>query len=206
METFKAGDIISVRHYSGISPFKSIILEANENSVLVKLTKEFAIMNFLEGDPVVFGTEKGDRVIIVGCNIGEIRPKEDIIELKIDKVEEDAQKRQWERFPVSLFADVRSRDSRKKQVATIKDISHYGMLIYSKADYPVNEQVEVDIYMDKSMVFLKANIARKAERKHYFEYGVGILYEDSSSLNFMKEYIKRLMQEQEEAIRKLKNK
>jgi len=206
MNLIKQGDIVSIHHYSGINPFKSVVMEINSDTILLKLAKEFAVMNFLEGDPVVLGLERGDEIIIIGCNISEIRPKQDIIELKIDKLDEGSEKRQWERYPVSIYADIRTKNCRKKSIATIKDLSCYGMLIYSKTDFPLHEQLEIDIYMEKTMIFLKTNIARKVQSKNYFEYGLGILYEDSNSLNYMKDYLKKLRQEQVESIRKLKNK
>lgn len=206
MDRLKPGDAISISHYSGISPFKSIILGLDSETIDLRLTKDFAVMNFLEGDPVVLGFEDEKDVYIFGCNVQTIKSREAVVVLKVDKIDKGAEKREYERYPVSLYADLRLRDNRKKHIATIKDISYYGMLVYSKADLPVNEQLEVDIYMDKKMVFLRANIVRKVQKAHYMEYGLGIMYEDSNSLNFMKDYIKRLMLEQEQAIRKMRHK
>lgn len=207
MNGIKEGDIISVRHYSGLSPFKSIVMSISEDVVTVKLTKDFAVMNFLEGDPVVLCYEINDEVNVYGCNIEKIHIREDIVELSIDKVDLNAvNQRYHERFPVSLYADICAKDSRKKQLATIKDLSYYGMLIYSKADVQLNEQLEVDIYMEKTIIFLKGNVVRKVQKENFIEYGLGIVYEDGHSLNFMKDYIKRLKEDQEELIRRLKNK
>ncbi|MCX7923827.1 MAG: PilZ domain-containing protein [Clostridia bacterium] len=207
MDNINAGDVISIRHYSGVSPFKSIVLDVDEQNYVIhiKLTKDFAIMNFLEGDPVVIGYQLEEKVFIFGGNIGNIQPREAVVEIKVDKVEAEAEQRKSERHPVSLYADVRAKDDRKKYLATIKDMSYYGMLIYSKANYEQGQDLEVDIFMDKTMIFLKANIVRKTQNTNYFEYGVGIRYEDSNSLTYMKDYIKRLVESQEQLIRKLKN-
>ncbi|MCX8129248.1 MAG: PilZ domain-containing protein [Clostridia bacterium] len=202
----KAGDIVSIRHYSGINPFKSVVLDANEDILLVRLTKDFALMNFLEGDPIVFGYELEGQIFVYGGNISCINNNESIVELNVDKVEEGAEKRQYERYPVSLYADMRERVSRKKYLATIKDISYYGIKIYSKSDIELKQELEIDIYMDKNMLFLKATVLRKNMLGKFFEYGMGIHYEDTNSINAMKEYIKRLINEQEEAIRKLRGK
>lgn len=199
-----AGTSISVRHYSGLSPFKSIVLEATEEIITIKLAKEFAAMNFLDGDPVVFGIVSGNQVHIVGCNIIKVNHKEGILELRIDKVESDAEKREYERFPVSLYADMRMRESRKKYLAIIKDISYYGMLVYSKEDLQTNQQLEIDIYLDKTMIFLKGSVARKDKNPNYYEYGLKITYEDASSLNYVRDYLKRLKESQEDAVKKMK--
>ncbi|MCX7745687.1 MAG: PilZ domain-containing protein [Clostridia bacterium] len=205
MLAIEPGSVLSIRHYSGVNPFKSILMEQNEETLSVKLTKDFAIMNFLEGDPVVLGFELGNQVYILGCDILKIHAKENYIILKIDKIDSDANKRLYERFPVSIYADVRSRDNKKKCLVTIKDISYYGMMIYSKCEFRASEELFFDIYMDKIMLFLKCAIVRRAERQNFFEYGIRIMYEDVNSMNFMKEYLKRLKEEQDESIRKLKN-
>ncbi len=198
-------DIIAVRHYSGLSPFKSIIMEVDESTVTVKLTKEFALMNFLVGDPVVFGYESGEDIYIYGSIIEEIDVSKNIVKLKIDKVDIEANRRKAERYPVSLYADIKLRESGKKYLATIKDISYYGMLVYTKAELEIGELLDVAIYMEKSMVFFNTNIIRKNIGPSFYEYGLGIIYTDTNSLNLMKEYLKRLQAEHEDAIRKLKN-
>ncbi|MDP4092514.1 MAG: PilZ domain-containing protein [Bacillota bacterium] len=201
----KAGDVISVRHYSGLSPFKSIVITADNGCVKVKLTKEFALLNFLIGDPVVFGYESNDLVYIFGCNVVDISIREGIVTLKVDNIDAESNKRKYERFPVSLYADMKLRSSNKKHLATIKDMSCYGMLIYSKADIEVSELLDLAVYMDKSIAFFNTNVIRKSESANYFEYGLGIIHSDSNSLNTMKDYLKVLKNEQEEAVRKLIN-
>lgn len=201
----KAGDIVSLRHYSGINPFKSIVLGLDSDNIIVKLTKQFAVMNFLDGDPVVAGYLRDGEVYVIGCNISKINPKNDTLALLIDRVDSGSEKRQYERFPVSLYADIRGKSEKKKQLAVIKDLSYHGLLVYSKADFEISEIVEVDIYMNKELIYIKTNVIRKKQNENYYEYGLGIIYEDSSSLNGVKEYIKRLKLEQEAEIKKFQN-
>ncbi|OPZ83585.1 MAG: PilZ domain protein [Firmicutes bacterium ADurb.Bin419] len=204
MNLIKNGDIVSVRHYSGVNPFKSIVVDSDEDHVKIKLTKDFAIMNFLEGDPVVIGVESEGNVKIFGCKIVEINIKDGIIEVSVDKIDSEAEQRRHERFPVSLYADVRVKMDKKKHLAAIKDISFYGMLIFSKSEFSVGEELELDIYMEKNMLFLKCEVMRKVPGDVYNKYGVRIIYRDVNSMNFVKEYLKRLKEVQEETIRKMK--
>lgn len=202
----KAGAVITISHYSGVNPFKSILLEIKGEQAVVKLTKEFAVMNFLEGDPVVFGYEQDDKVYIYGCNIKSLDLKQSTITLEIDNVDFRENKRQSERFPVSLYADIKTQHSNKKHLATIKDISKFGLLIYSKADIPEGTTLEIDIYTDKNMIFLKANVVRKVKQENYFEYGLNIVYQDNATMSFMENFIERLKLEQEKMVRRLGNK
>lgn len=205
MNHIKVNDVVSVKHYSGINPFKSIVVGIDGDVVRVKLTKDFTLLNFLEGDPLVFGVESDGEVYMFGSNIVIIDCKEGIVEAVIDKIESGAEQRMYERFPVSLYSDVRTKLSKKKHLAIVKDISFYGMLIYCKSDFAVNEQIDVDIYMEKTMVFIKGEIMRKKQGTNYIEYGLRILYEDTNSMNFIKDYLKRLKEAQEESVRKIKD-
>lgn len=204
MGIIENGEVISVRHYSGVNPFKSIVIDANEDCLKFKLTKEFAIMNFLEGDPVVIGIESKGSVSIYGCEISNINLKDGTIDVSMDKTELGADQRRHERFPVSLYADVRVKREKKKHLATIKDISYYGMLIFSKSDFIVGDKIELDIYMEKNMLFLKCEILRKVSNPVNNKYGIRIIYEDVNAMNFMKEYLRRLKESQEDSIRKMK--
>lgn len=204
MEFIKNGDIISVRHYSGVNPFKSIVVDSDGDTLKIKLTKDFAIMNFLEGDPVVIGVESQGDVKIFGCKIVEINIRDEIIEVNIDKIDSEAEQRRHERFPVSLYADVRIKMDRKKHLAAIKDISYYGMLIFSKSEFSLGDEIELDIYMEKNMIFLKCEVLRKIPGDLYNKYGLRIIYQDVNSMNFIKEYLRRLKEAQEDSIRKMK--
>lgn len=210
MGFFKPGDVVSVRHYSGVNPFKCLVIDETEDSLKMKLTKELAIVNFLEGDPAVIGVEKENdefiknNVQIIGCTIKNIYKKDGIVEVCVDKIESEASQRKHERFPVSIYADVRIKRDRKKYLVVIKDISYYGMLVFSKSEFSVGDELDLDIYMEKNMVFLKCEVLRKVVEPVYNRYGLRVIYEDVNSMNFMKEYLRRLKEAQEDSVRNMK--
>jgi hypothetical protein len=200
----EVGDVVSVRHFSGVNPFKGIIVETSLDDVKIKLSREMATKSFTESDPTVIGVEKGSEVFLFGADVKNVDVKTDEILLVLDKVENFSDIRRHERFPVSLYADVRTKFIKKKHLAVIKDLSYFGMHIYSKEDFPIGIQIEIDIYMEKNMVFLKGDIVRKVKDTYYNKYGMRIVYEDINSMNFMKEYIRRIKEQQEDLIRKMK--
>lgn len=210
MDFFKPGDVVSVRHYSGVNPFKSVVVDATEDFLKMKLTKELSIVNFLEGDPAVVGIEKENdehvksNIQIIGCTITNIFKKDGIVEVCLDKLESEADQRRHERFPVSIYADVRIKMDRKKYLAIIKDISYYGMLIFSKSEFSVGDELDFDIYMENTMAFLKCEVLRKVVDPVYNKYGLRVIYEDVNSMNFVKEYLKRLKEAQEDSVRNMK--
>lgn len=210
MDIFKPGDIVSVRHYSGVNPFKSVVVDADGDYLKLKLSKELCIVNFLEGDPAVIGIEQENddpaksNVQMLGCTITNIFKKDGIIEVFIDQLEEEANQRRHERFPVSIYADVRLRMDRKKHLAIIKDISYYGMLILCKSEFSVGDELDFDIYMENTMAFLKCEVIRKVVDPVYNKYGLRVIYEDINSMNFVKEYLRRLKEAQEDSMRNIK--
>lgn len=202
--SIKAGEIVSIRHYSGINSFKSVIIEYHEDKVTVKLTREFSIVNFFEGDPVVISLYVKEEVISVGCTVSRIQNDKGIVELKIDSVERYPEKREYERYPVSLYADIKKESSRKKYLAIVKDINLYGLCFYSKEEFEVEDALEISMYVEINMLFLNVFIVRKEKKENYFEYGAKILYKDASTMGIMEEYLKKIEKTYENDIKKFK--
>jgi hypothetical protein len=205
MNLVKPGDVVVIKHYSEFSSIKSVVVEVTDNILIARLTKDFSQMNFLEGDPVVVGFEKDNEVFVMGCSIIEVMQSEDIIMLKIDEVEANNERRNHERYPVSLYADIKVHGSNNLYLATIKEISYHGMLVCCKADLEADSRLEVDTYLGSYTISLKASIMRKVEQARFFEYGLKLNFEDSESSDFVKNYILSLSNDQEEIVRKTKS-
>lgn len=199
------GEIVSLRHYSKIHLFKSIILESNYNYISICLSNEIVLQNFFVEDPIVITHENNLIINIIGGIIENICLTNRKIDIQIDRVVIESQKRLYERFPVSLYADIIQKNSKKRDIAILKDISSFGIQIYSKVDYPVNSDIDLDIYMEKNVVLLNTTIVRKKNRINYIEYGLSINYKNSSTMSFMQEYVQSLKNEQTESINMMKH-
>lgn len=196
MERVKPGDKVLMRHYSGINPIKCVAASIENGAVSIRPIKESSMLNFKEGDPLVLGYEADYQVHIVGGCINSVNTNESLLLLSIDKGDLSSEKRNYKRFPVSLYADLRVKNVNERYNVIIKDISDYGMRIFAKKELMVNQMVELDIYLERAMLFLNANIVRKTARQHNFEYGLGLYYKDKNTLEHMKSYVKKLAQEQ----------
>ncbi|MFZ5990105.1 MAG: PilZ domain-containing protein [Bacillota bacterium] len=199
----KTGDIVSIRHFSGTKLFKSLVLESNSNTIQVKLIEDIALLNCSEGDPIVLGSELENEVYISSCTIINTDKSQNIIELKIDNYETTTNKRLFVRFPVSLYAEARIGESQKKHLAIVKNISFNGMMIYTKNDFPLYQELKFDIHAGVT-IHLKAIIIRKVKDTYNFEYGLKIVYTDVHTPNLLKKYLFLLKKEQEEFIKKFK--
>ncbi len=200
----KPGEIVSIRHCSGTKLFKSVVLETIEDTLSVKLFEEIALLNCSEGDPVVLGFELDSEVYMASCNILELDKKENILDLKVDNFETITNKRLYERFPVSFYADVRIGESQKKNLVLVKNISLNGLMINTKLDFPLYQELKFEMHLDIK-IHLKATIIRKTKDAHNYEYGLKIIYTDVNTPKVLKKLILILKQEQEEFIRKMKN-
>src|SRR3989339_536637 len=126
----KTGEVVSIRHYSGIKLFKSIVVERSLDNVTIKIIEEIESLNCLEGDPIVLGFESENEIYIASCNIVKIKKEESQIVVKFDNIETLANKRISERYPVSFYADIRIGESQTKHLALVKNISFTGLIIY----------------------------------------------------------------------------
>jgi len=193
----KPGVVVSLQHYSVITNFKAHVLDAKEDYFTVRVPKDFSTKTFQTGDPVVFGFESGDEVFIRGGIIFEMNTYEKTISVKPDRepTDSESQNRLYERHPVSLYADVRTPSIRKKFLAIISDMSYYGMLFHVKEDLTVGEEVDIDIFLDRTIMSQRGTLVRKTSELNYFKYGVKIIHNDPVSYNHIKQYIKSSQQE-----------
>ncbi|WP_243467630.1 PilZ domain-containing protein [Acetivibrio straminisolvens] len=212
----KVGEIASIRHYSGKTWFKSVVLQVEKDLLVVKLVREFAVLNFLENDPVVLGYEENDEVYIASCIVAGIDPDCSYIKLKIEAVRSLKEQREYERFPVSFYAKIRCDDSDKINVATIKNMSFDGLMINTNADFPLKKNIEVIIYptfqevkidndVDKTVISLRSDIVRKEAFAKYFEYGLKITNIDAQNQNLIRLYLQSIKGMQTEFLKDLKN-
>ncbi len=199
----KPGEVVSIRHCSGTKLFKSIVLEATEENLSIKLFEEIALLNCSEGDPVVLGFEVDDEIYMASCNILEMDKKDNKLMLKIDNFETLTNKRLYQRFPVSFYADVKIGESQKKHLVLVKNISLNGLMINTKSDFPLYQELKFEMHLDVKL-HLKATIIRKSKDQHYYEYGLKIIYSDVNTPKVLKKLILILKQEQEDFIKKMK--
>jgi len=201
----KTGDIVSVRHFSGTKLFKSLVLESQNEVLLVKPVEDITLLNCSQGDPLVLGSELESEIYISSCTILALNKEQNTIEIKIDNCETTTNKRLFVRFPVSLYAEARIGESQKKHLAIVKNISYSGMMVFSKTDFPLYQELKFEIHTGAGVTInLKATIIRKVKDTYNYEYGLKIVYTDVHTPNLLKKYLILLKKEQEESIRKFK--
>jgi hypothetical protein len=151
----------------------------------------------------VLGSEMNDEIYISSCTILGINKENNSIQLKIDNCETSKDKRLFVRFPVSIYAEAKIGESQKKHLTIVKNISFNGMMVYSKTDFPLYQELKFEIHAGIT-IHLKATIIRKVKDTYNFEYGLKINYTDVHTPNLLKKYLFLLKKEQEDFLKKLK--
>lgn len=193
-----SGAVITVRHYSLINVFKGMVLDARDNKVTVKLPKECLRTIFLEGDPLVVAYEADkEKVEITGAKVTDVNMEKEQLVFAEDERDEGMKQRSYERYPVSLYADFRHNGvhGNKKFYALVKDISEYGMLIYTKESLFKGLRLDLDVYLNRDILSLSAEIVRKFEYGSYFGYGLQIKHSGAVIFNHIKNVVKKAQQE-----------
>ncbi len=187
------GTVVTVRHYSMIGLFSAIVNDVNERSITIKLPKECAKATFLAGDPIVTSYEADAKVYIRGGRVLDYNRRDELLEYAEDVFDEGSRLRSYERFPVSLYADYRVAETlgNKKHLALVKDISDYGLMIYSKESHFKGLTLIMDIYLTRDILSLNAEIVRKVEHEDYFEYGLKIKHNGPIVFNHIKTFVKK---------------
>lgn len=189
----EVGSVITIRHYSMTSVFKSIISDVSTYSIEVKLPKECMNTVFLPGDPLVVAYETGNSAQIKGGRIIDFNRQNELLAFSEDTYDEGMRMRSYNRFPVSLYADYRVIEEyvNKKNFALVKDISEYGLLIYSNDNHFKGMNMSLDIYLTRDILSLTAEIVRKVEHEGYYEYGLKIKHEGPYVFNHIKNFVKK---------------
>ncbi len=192
------GHEITVRHYSMLNVFKSNVLDVQQDStILIKLPKDCLGNTFLKGDPVVVAYETSGIVEIKGGSLSDFDPINEHIAFTEEKQDEGMRMRSYERFPVSLYADLKpvtgSRNA--KSFVRVKDISEYGVGIYAKESFFKGQRFDLDIFLTRDILSLTADIVRKIEIDNFFEYGLKIVHSGPTVFNHIKNFVRKSQQE-----------
>lgn len=193
-----------LRHYNKIKPINCILISGDTNKLFtVKFddndTHEAEI---IKGDPVLIGLIKGEDDLQVngGCVVGAT-PEDDkyiIVSNKVVQIPKNLDKREFERYPTSILADVKSMETNIRETACIKDISFSGMCIYSTGFYEVNDVVEVTLYFSNNVTKFDGTVMRKTITYGRNEYGIQIIHRDKNAMYATQTQLASLIQSEKE--------
>jgi len=188
-----AENIVTIRHYSMINVFTGTVYHKDGISVVVKLPRECLKATFLKDDPIVTAYNTGSDFRITGGRVKEFIKSEELLAYEEDMPDEGSKMRAYNRFPVSLYADYRVAEAHdnKKYFALVKDISEYGIMIYSKESHFKGLNLIMDIFLTREILSLTAEIVRMAEHDGFYEYGMKIKHSGPVVYNQIRNYVRK---------------
>jgi hypothetical protein len=200
----KVNSIVTLYHYSLKKPIFTTVVEISNDIIVIKLIKEFSSSDIFSGDSIILIFESDNEICTSGCILMSINAKEGTVKLKVENFEFIVNLRYQDRFFVSLFADVKTKYPKNMSVVSVKNISLKGMMVSTKSDYTINQELEVDLYLEASVIQLNAHIAWKYQDHVTYKYGLITEYADNGSLPILEKYLQTLKDEYEEFKKKLK--
>ena len=196
----KIGDIIAFKHYQGMQSYFGLVCQINERTITIKPFKEPFPYSFFEGDPIAVTCKINDEIYFCECMIGDINIKELLIDLRMEGIKSNHDQRLCDRFPVSLYADIKDRG--RKSLAYVKNISIGGVAVVSKWELTIGQDVDIDILLGKNFINLKGVVVRKASTQNYFEYGLRFTSHEFSTV--IESYIQEFREDHEKTIKQIK--
>lgn len=191
----KIGALVSISHYSEKNLFKGVIVDENFDGVTLKLMDSVDFNDYSIGEPLVIGFENKKEIYLSSCSLVDIDSEENQITVRTDSFDKIPNKRVFERFPVSIDSYVSIGSSTSTHNVIIKNLSFSGMMICSKEDYPLYQQLKFDFNIGVA-ISLNAIVIRKNKEEHYNEYGLKLVYTDTRTPNILNKYLHLLKKEQ----------
>lgn len=199
---FEVGNVVSLQHYSSVRLFACIVASIDNNLVSLKLPKGINLQ-LSQGDPLVLGSACENEVEITGCNVSEIDTPNSSVLVKLDTMNVSNERRLYKRHPLSSYADIIMDYNRKKATVILKDICEYSLRVFSKADLVTSQLIEINIYTENSVIFIKGSVVRVSSGPVFSEYGIKVKYENYTAANHVKQYIYKLNLQHEQYLSKL---
>jgi YgiT-type zinc finger domain-containing protein len=187
-EEISEESFILLYHHSMLKPLKGKLMEKQDGTCSLAILNDLSILSFLRGDPIVVRFSRNH----VGYNIGgEIKDivKKKILYFSINELHYYREQRRSDRIPVSISAEVYLLSSNDRKEAIIKDISHHGLLICTKAIFTVGSPVNIDIYTSRKIVTFTGAIVREVSCIYNNEYGIEIIKVNKDDLFYLKKHL-----------------
>lgn len=186
-------EAVAIQHYSSSNLYIGTLLEKAGNIMSIKIQHKINSIQFNEGDPVACGmiTHIGE-IDISSCIISKMNIDGNILEISVNKKGIDYNRRFYERFPVSLYANVGLSHTNNKYPAIVKDISVIGMQIHSKSDFQANQELDIDLNMGTNILSIKSFVIRKLIDENNFIYGLSISNCDTRTKRLIEEYLQNM--------------
>jgi YgiT-type zinc finger domain-containing protein len=191
-EEIEEDTIVLVYHHSSSKPLKGTILKKQDKTCSLVLSKDFAILNFSEGDPIVIRFSYNHMGYNIGGEVQHIDKNAHCIDFSVNEICYFREKRRSNRIPVSIFSEFSELNSDKKYEGIIKDISQHDLLICTKNKFGQGCPVEIYIHTSLKIITLIGAIVQENISTYNNEYGVEIVKIHEEDLYCLRKHLANL--------------
>jgi hypothetical protein len=186
----KKEDFVSVEHYSMREPCKVKVFRIEDDTYKLVFPKDILKKEINPDDPMVIGQKKSKKISTYGAQVLDVDNRKSTVDIKLDlRKKLTSDKRFYQRYPVSLYASIKTTDAIKRELCYIKDMSIFGMKLFSEFDFMYKDRVIVDIYSNDDIMSQEGEIVQKHKLKKNWIYGIKVKHTLTHSFDILRAYL-----------------
>lgn len=198
------GDIICLMHFLTTNPLRCEIIDNNDNSLVLRTLNHFTTLNFFEEDEIAIGFEYQRRPYFANARITEIN-KIGTMTINVDFDNVFDNRGAFEKYPVSFSGETKRPDDIKTQSAVICSVDYSYIVLISKIDYQLNEELDVIVHTNFDVMKQKAEVIYKESvSNNKYKYELRFVNLDYKIVDRTKQLLQTLVRENEKVVRRLK--
>lgn len=187
----KVGTGLEIKHNKMFEYLNASVIEKTENTLRLATKELIKETFFFPGDSVAINYSDADDLFSISgkiTNIKSLNPLDfTVLTTRIEKLKD---LRKYERYYVSLMANIEIPDVSNKVFVVVKNMSFGGIKINCSEYLSMSENVGVEVVLDRiNRLAFKGAIVRKGRGKGYFEYGIEIREISETNYKCLEHYL-----------------
>ena len=188
------GTGVELKHFKMFDYINALVAECNSDTIKLEV-KEFLneTLIFPEDHVVVNYSDARELYVLSGTisRVFSVNPL--ILNVFINSIEKMNNLRKYQRFYVSLTANIKVAGYRNPIFAVVKNLSSGGIKVNCNEKLIPEDILDVEVILDRTNTLsFKGAVVRKNKIKDYYEYGIEIQGMSESNIKCLYHYLKWL--------------
>lgn len=172
----KVGTTLEIKHFKMFEYLNACVVEKTENTIRITTKELIQETFFFPKDHIAINYSDTKELYVINAEIKTIHsmnPLElTVTTIKVEKLED---LRKYERYYVSLMANISIPGLVNKVFAVVKNMSSGGIKVNSSEYLTTEGEIEVEVILDRiNTLTFTGIIVRSNKGNGYFEYGIEI--------------------------------
>lgn len=187
----RVGTGLEIKHVNMYEYLNASVVKRNGNTLRIRTKELIRETLFFPGDCVVLNYSDGNNLFVISGKIKKINSLNPLdLSISVTRLEKLKDSRKYQRYYVSLTANLDVPGFSDKLFVVVKNISSGGVKINCSDYLPFTNIVGVEVILDRiNNLFFKGEIVRNGRSKGYFEYGIEIQEISEANYKCLKHYL-----------------